>query len=126
MLSTVPSTLEHTISSSGLFFTRHLKQSEIFGSSLCCITRSLVHSPARENRPIPNVPATMPKIKNSCRISMPILPLFCRSMKMEITGPTRPPMAPEIRRAEVMTRLRSLGFGEMAADIPQKGISPMV
>ena len=47
-------------------------------------------------------------------------------MKIEMMGATRPPIAPEISRADVITLERSSGFGEIAAESPQKGISPIV
>ena len=57
---------------------------------------------------------------------IPITPLLLRSINSEIIGVTSPPIMLEMKRAEVMTFDLSTGFGDIAADIPQNGISPIV
>ena len=64
--------------------------------------------------------------RKSWRILIPITPLLLRSMNSEIMGVTSPPIMLEMKRAEVMAFDLSMGFGDMAADRPQNGMSPIV
>ena len=82
--------------------------------------------PESEKSPMPTVPATIPMTRKSWRILIPITPLLLRSMSRDITGVASPPIMPERKRAEVMAFDLSTGFGDMAADRPQNGMSPIV
>ena len=64
--------------------------------------------------------------RKSWRILIPITPLLLRSMNSEIMGVTSPPIMLEMKRAEVMAFDLSMGFGDIAADRPQNGMSPIV
>ncbi len=82
--------------------------------------------PLNENRSIPKVPAKIPSAKKTCESENGITELRLKSMQTEIKIPGRPPIMLEIKRAEVIARERSAGLGEIAADIPQNGMSPIV
>ena len=82
--------------------------------------------PESEKSPMPTVPATIPITRKSWRILIPITPLLLRSINSEIMGVTSPPMMLEMKRAEVMAFDLSMGFGDIAADSPQNGMSPIV
>ena len=75
---------------------------------------------------MPTVPPKTPRNKNICASVTGTTPEVQRSIPNVTTMLGMPPMMLEMNRAEVMTRERSWGFGEIAAESPQNGISPMV
>ena len=86
----------------------------------------MTNMPDRINNPMPITPQLTPVIKKMFLISARIIPFSVRSMSIGIMMPGAPLMMPEIRRADVIALVRSAGFGDMEAAIPQNGTSLMV